>query len=95
MSSMNTTAHVVLLVIYTERMEECREFYDALGIRFEREQHGHGPQHHTAVLPDGTVFELYPATAGRPIDRRSISRCTATRRSSTGQFTVRATSDHP
>ena len=29
------------------------------------EQHGHGPAHYAAVLADGTVFELYPATADR------------------------------
>ncbi|MEU8194010.1 glyoxalase/bleomycin resistance/dioxygenase family protein [Microbispora amethystogenes] len=59
------TTRITLLVLYTGRMEECRAFYSALGIEFVQEQHGSGPQHYAAVLPDGTVFELYPATAKR------------------------------
>ncbi|WP_017540632.1 VOC family protein [Nocardiopsis halophila] len=57
-----------LLVLYTERLEECRDFYGALGLAFEREKHGDGPEHYAAVLADGTVFELYPAGA-RPTGR--------------------------
>ncbi|XVQ89458.1 glyoxalase/bleomycin resistance/dioxygenase family protein [Microbispora siamensis] len=60
-----TAARCTLLVLYTDRMEECRTFYSALGIGFTREQHGNGPQHYAAVLPDDTVFELYPATSER------------------------------
>ncbi|GAA2894730.1 glyoxalase/bleomycin resistance/extradiol dioxygenase family protein [Streptosporangium fragile] len=54
-----------LLVIYTTRVDECREFYASLGMDFRPERHGDGPLHHAAVLPDGTVFEIYPAGAGR------------------------------
>ncbi|WP_182881030.1 glyoxalase/bleomycin resistance/dioxygenase family protein [Microbispora sp. H10949] len=60
-----TTARFTLLVLYTDRMEECRTFYSALGIGFTRERHGDGPEHYAAVLPDGQVFELYPATSER------------------------------
>lgn len=49
-----------LLVLYTERLEECRAFYSALGLSFTPEKHGDGPEHHAAVLDDGTVVELYP-----------------------------------
>ncbi|MEU6408554.1 glyoxalase/bleomycin resistance/dioxygenase family protein [Microbispora sp. NPDC046933] len=59
------TARVTLLVLYTDRLEECQAFYGALGVEFTRERHGRGPQHYAAVLADGTVFELYPATTGR------------------------------
>ncbi|WP_017599891.1 VOC family protein [Nocardiopsis lucentensis] len=55
-----SSARITLLVLYTERVEECRDFYSALGLRFELEQHGRGPRHHAAVLDDGTVFEIYP-----------------------------------
>jgi catechol 2,3-dioxygenase-like lactoylglutathione lyase family enzyme len=55
-----------LLVIYTDRPRECRDFYSALGLLFAHEQHGNGPAHYAATLPDGTVIELYPATARRP-----------------------------
>ena len=56
-----STARITLLVIYSDRMEECRAFYAALGLRLEHEQHGQGPQHYAAVLDDGSVFEIYPA----------------------------------
>jgi catechol 2,3-dioxygenase-like lactoylglutathione lyase family enzyme len=54
-----------LLVIYAEALDACREFYTGLGLTFVREQHGSGPEHYAAVLPDGMVIELYPATADR------------------------------
>lgn len=60
-----SNARITLLVIYSDRMEECRTFYTALGLHFEREQHGRGPQHYAAVLDDGSVFEIYPATDRR------------------------------
>lgn len=60
-----SNARITLLVIYSDRMEECRTFYTALGLHFEREQHGQGPRHYAAVLDDGSVFEIYPATDRR------------------------------
>lgn len=54
-----------LLVLYTLRLEECRDFYSALGLTFTAEQHGQGPEHYAAIFEDGTVFELYPARSGR------------------------------
>lgn len=56
---------LTLLVLYTPRLEECRVFYSALGLAFTAEHHGEGPEHHAAVLPDGTVLELYPDRPGR------------------------------
>ena len=60
-----STTRMTLLVLYTTRLEECRRFYAGLGPGFTAERHGQGPEHYAAVLTDGTVFELYPARAGR------------------------------
>ncbi|MGW0594791.1 VOC family protein [Streptosporangium sp. NPDC002607] len=54
--------HISLIVVYTERLEDCRAFYAGLGLSFVKEQHGAGPEHYAATL-DGVVFELYPATS--------------------------------
>ncbi|APC36435.1 metal-dependent phosphohydrolase [Nocardiopsis dassonvillei] len=54
-----------LLVLHTGRVEECRAFYTGLGLRFVRERHGSGPEHHAAELDGGAVVEIYPATAER------------------------------
>ncbi|MEU6215830.1 VOC family protein [Streptomyces sp. NPDC047023] len=51
-----------LLVIYTTRLDECRDFYAGLGLDLVPERHGSGPDHYAATLPDGGVVELYPAT---------------------------------
>ncbi|MFC4909998.1 glyoxalase/bleomycin resistance/dioxygenase family protein [Actinomadura gamaensis] len=53
---------VQLIVIYSPLMEECRAFYESLGLRFATERHGDGPKHYAAVLDDGMVFEIYPAS---------------------------------
>ncbi|MFE7760451.1 glyoxalase/bleomycin resistance/dioxygenase family protein [Streptomyces sp. NPDC057438] len=62
------SACVTLLVLYSPRLEECRPFYQGLGLRFTAERHGQGPAHHAAVLGDGVVLELYPARPGRQTD---------------------------
>ncbi|REE97731.1 glyoxalase/bleomycin resistance/dioxygenase family protein [Thermomonospora umbrina] len=54
-----------LLVIYSPLAEDCRRFYEGLGLEFALERHGAGPAHYAAVLSDGAVFEIYPATAER------------------------------
>ena len=63
-----STIRVTLLVLYSPRLEQCRAFYARLGLIFTAEQHGQGPEHHAAVLTDGTVFELYPSRPGRQTD---------------------------
>ncbi|WP_433476950.1 VOC family protein [Spirillospora sp. CA-142024] len=60
------TVSMALLVLYTDHLEESRRFYSRLGLTFHKEQHGNGPEHYAAVLPDGVVIELYPATERRP-----------------------------
>ncbi|MER7762509.1 glyoxalase/bleomycin resistance/dioxygenase family protein [Streptomyces sp. NPDC097619] len=59
---------VTLLVLYSPRLEECRRFYPDLGLDFVAERHGRGPDHYATVLPNGMVFELYPARPGRRTD---------------------------
>ncbi|GAA2623459.1 hypothetical protein GCM10010425_18370 [Streptomyces spororaveus] len=54
-----------LAVIYTTRLDACRDFYRGLGLDLVRERHGSGPEHYAATLADGGVLELYPA-ARRP-----------------------------
>jgi catechol 2,3-dioxygenase-like lactoylglutathione lyase family enzyme len=57
-----STIRTTLLVLYASRMEGCRRFYSDLGLSFATEQHGQGPVHYAAVLNDGVVFEIYPAS---------------------------------
>jgi hypothetical protein len=58
-----------LTVIYTERLDDCHAFYSGLGLPFEKEQHGTGPEHFASVLDGGAVFELYPAGDRPPTGR--------------------------
>ncbi|MER6319827.1 VOC family protein [Streptomyces sp. NPDC001581] len=60
-----TGIRATLLVLYSPRLEECRRFYEDLGLRFASEQHGRGPRHYAATLADGAVVELYPARPAR------------------------------
>lgn len=62
-SVLTAAARGTLLVVYTERLDACREFYAGLGLDLVREQHGAGPIHYAVELADGLVLELYP---GRP-----------------------------
>jgi lactoylglutathione lyase len=50
-----------LVVIYTADLERTARFYAALGLVFERERHGRGPEH-LAAQSAGIVFEIYPAS---------------------------------
>ena len=60
-----SSIRVTLLVLYSPRLEECRRFYEDLGLRFTSERHGQGPHHYAAVLADRSVFEIYPSSPGR------------------------------
>jgi catechol 2,3-dioxygenase-like lactoylglutathione lyase family enzyme len=57
--------HIDLIVIYTDRLEDCHTFYTDLGLRFAVERHATGPEHYAATL-GGTVFEIYPAGSRHP-----------------------------
>lgn len=54
-----------LVVIYSTKPEMIRAFYERLGMTFERERHGRGPEHFAAQLGE-LVFEIYPAPADEP-----------------------------
>ncbi len=54
-----------LLVVRVSELEASRRWYETLGLAFEIEQHGNGPEHYAADH-GGFVFELYPATHKMP-----------------------------
>ncbi|WP_424641188.1 VOC family protein [Embleya sp. AB8] len=54
-----------MIVLYTLRLDACREFYASLGLEVVFERHGGGPEHYAATLDNGTVLELYPARSDR------------------------------
>ncbi|MGC5024426.1 VOC family protein [Tsukamurella sp. DT100] len=61
------------LVIYCSDPDASRDWYEsALGLWFQREQHGvNRPVHYSTTLDGGTVLELYPA-GDRPVTRTRI-----------------------
>ena len=56
-------AAIRLVVIRVADLERSRRFYEALGVRFNFEQHGAGPEHLAAEM-GGVVFEIYPRGTG-------------------------------
>lgn len=60
-----------LLVIRCRDIEVSRLFYEQLGVEFQKEKHGSGPEHY-AVMFDDMVFELYPLKEGEPVDRSRL-----------------------
>jgi catechol 2,3-dioxygenase-like lactoylglutathione lyase family enzyme len=57
-----------LLVLRTPKLEDLKRFYSALGVRFERERHGNGPEHYAATVGGDLVLEIYPAQDGAAPD---------------------------
>ena len=53
------------LVLRAEEPARLAKFYEALGLAFRTEQHGHGPKHVAAELSLG-VLEIYPLRNGEP-----------------------------
>ena len=49
-----------LIVLRSPNPSVLTQFYSGLGIRFEREKHASGPEHHAANL-GGVIFEIYPS----------------------------------
>ncbi|MFN3165426.1 MAG: VOC family protein [Phycisphaeraceae bacterium] len=50
-----------LVVILSSDIDKAEQFYKELGLFFEREQHGNGPEHLAACgEAGGVVFEIYP-----------------------------------
>lgn len=48
-----------LVVIRSADIDRAQQFYEAVGLRFERHSHGTGPEH-LASEDEGRVFEIYP-----------------------------------
>jgi lactoylglutathione lyase len=58
---------LTLLVLKTRKVEQLRQFYQTLGIKFVKEQHGKGPVHY-AGQACGIVIEIYPVSDDALID---------------------------
>lgn len=61
----NAQPRLNLVVIRSANLPQAVRFYEAIGLRFERESHGSGPVHYASVA-EGRVFELYPMPADSP-----------------------------
>ena len=48
-----------LVVIRSADIERARFFYEVLGLSFEKQSHGNGPDHYSYEA-NGLVFEIYP-----------------------------------
>lgn len=69
-----TQPRLNLVVLRCRDLPTAVRFYEAIGLRFERERHGGGPEHYTSEA-DGGVFELYPM----PVDDPDAAPTTNTR----------------
>lgn len=64
-----------LLVIRSADIDRAKLFYELIGLAFERERHGNGPEHFAAVMA-GCVIEIYPgqhSTDDPPAERLGFS----------------------
>jgi len=52
-----------LVVLRSPDIARAAAFYTRLGLQFSHHRHGNGPEHLTAELPGGAVFELYPISS--------------------------------
>jgi len=52
-----------LLVLRASEPERLARFYGALGLDFQKERHGAGPEHHACAI-GGSTFEIYPLQPG-------------------------------
>ncbi len=60
---MNPTV-LSLLVLRSPQPEALLPFYNALGLDFQREQHGNGPVHFSCTMGE-VVLEIYPPKTGQ------------------------------
>ncbi|WP_017586784.1 hypothetical protein [Nocardiopsis ganjiahuensis] len=63
-SIFDTHACLDTLVMYTTKVEECRDFYTSLGLAFgeEHSPFADGPLRYSCRMPLGPVLEIHPAT---------------------------------
>jgi catechol 2,3-dioxygenase-like lactoylglutathione lyase family enzyme len=60
-----------LLVLRCENIEKSKLFYEKLGLLFQKEQHGNGPEHYSTQL-DHTLIELYPLAENRCVENTRL-----------------------
>lgn len=59
---------IVLLVIRTNQLEKQKIFYESLGLVFQKEKHGKGLEHFSALINNqNIVFEIYPLPKNQPL----------------------------
>ena len=59
---MATGTALALIVIRSADIEALKDFYEKIGLDFQKEQHGKGPVHYSSVS-GAIVLEIYPAYA--------------------------------
>lgn len=64
-----------LLVLRCADIQLSKAFYENLGLSFDKEKHGNGPEHYATCMNDGLVIELYPATERFPVDHCRLGVC--------------------
>lgn len=57
-----------LLVVRVADPKKSATLFETLGLQFEIERHGSGPEHYSSNL-SGVVLELYPATKMNPVTK--------------------------
>ena len=62
---------VNLLVLRCRNIEVSRKFYEKLGIKFNKEKHGSGPEHFAAEVGN-LIFELYPLNENEKPDNNRV-----------------------
>jgi predicted enzyme related to lactoylglutathione lyase len=60
-----TLPQMNLVVIRSKDLDRAKEFYEQIGLTFQRHAHGGGPEH-LACEMSSFVFEIYPLADGHP-----------------------------
>src|SRR5262249_1909732 len=61
-------AGLSVIVLWSERFQQCIDFYKALGLPLEEEDHGDGPVHYACEI--GTAhFAIFPGKPGSAVAR--------------------------
>ncbi len=69
---MPTVTEIASLVLFAADADKTAEFYRAIGLEFEHEDHGEGPVHFATEL-GGVHFAIYPTeVSGRAPARRAV-----------------------
>ena len=60
-----TGPYMNLIVIRAEDLDRAKEFYERIGLKFQRHAHDTGPEHLASEM-SSFVFEIYPIVEGQP-----------------------------